>query len=159
MREARRADAMPILLRCYRSQLLLRCSRDPTSLRRPTRRETRPDLRLTSADRSQVTVRTVAAAAFVAVPAPGRLRASRRTGRRRCRVLPTGLAVAAVAVAVAGRGAGGGVGGRWGLRRAGRPVRRVQQSPAEVTSDVNRKPKIWYTNKIPIPNRYLVFLS
>ena len=23
--------------------------------------------------------------------------------------------------------------------------------------DVNRKPKIWYTKKIPIPNRYLVF--
>ena len=27
------------------------------------------------------------------------------------------------------------------------------------TSDVNRKQKIWYTKKIPIPNRYLVFLS
>ena len=27
------------------------------------------------------------------------------------------------------------------------------------SSDVNRKPKIWYTKKIPIPNRYLVFLS
>ena len=26
-------------------------------------------------------------------------------------------------------------------------------------SDVNWKPKIWYTKKIPIPNRYLVFLS
>ena len=28
-----------------------------------------------------------------------------------------------------------------------------------VVSDVNLKPKIWYTKKIPIPNRYLVFLS
>ena len=27
------------------------------------------------------------------------------------------------------------------------------------SSDVNRKPNIWYTKKIPIPNRYLVFLS
>ena len=26
-------------------------------------------------------------------------------------------------------------------------------------SDVNRKPKIWYTKKKTIPNRYLVFLS
>ena len=26
-------------------------------------------------------------------------------------------------------------------------------------SDVNWKQKIWYTKKIPIPNRYLVFLS
>ena len=26
-------------------------------------------------------------------------------------------------------------------------------------NDVNRKPKIWYTKKIPIPNRYLVFMS
>ena len=26
-------------------------------------------------------------------------------------------------------------------------------------SDVNRKPKIWYTKKIPKPNRYLIFLS
>ena len=25
-------------------------------------------------------------------------------------------------------------------------------------SDVNRKPKIWYAKKIPIPNWYLVFL-
>ena len=41
-------------------------------------------------------------------------------------------------------------------RRESRPVpgsgRRIG------TSDVNRKPKIWYTKKIPIPNRYLVFL-
>ena len=35
----------------------------------------------------------------------------------------------------------------------------VPQLPRLQTSDVNRKPKIWYTKKIPLPNRYLVFLS
>ena len=56
------------------------------------------------------------------------------------------------------RKSGPGLGGPWWSYRS-RWKLSVGLWWTVLISDVNRKPKIWYTKKIPIANRYLVFLS